>query len=240
MEKISGVYAIMHPSSGRAYIGSSKDVLKRWAGHKQSLQLGSHHSPYLQRAWNKYGADTFHFITLEQCSPDERIAREQFWIDQTQASNKEFGFNVSVLAHTNCPDEEGRKIIAESNRRRKGKPILITEEEKSRRAARLVYARSKKMPGARPSHVRAKISESLTGQKHSAERNMQKSLATKGKPHKPHSEETKEKIRASHIGMKASNETKILLRMAHWSKSERAKEIHAKISATKKAKKGVL
>lgn len=206
MEQASGVYAITHVESGRAYIGSSKDVIRRWAGHQQSLNLRSHHSSYLQRSWDKYGSASFHFHILEHCQPEDRIAREQFWIDQVQASNKEFGFNVSRLAHTNSPNEYGRMCIAESNRRRKGEQISITEEDRAKRITRLIYARSKKAPGARPGHVRAKISQTLTGKKHSAERNMKKSLSSKGKPHKPHSEETKAKIsaaRAAYLQRKA-------------------------------------
>jgi group I intron endonuclease len=86
MEKVSGVYAITHIVSGRVYIGSSKDMLGRWAGHQKYLQSNIHHNARLQNAWNKYGSDQFHFGILERCHESVRVQREQFWIDQASAS----------------------------------------------------------------------------------------------------------------------------------------------------------
>lgn len=42
---------------------------------------GNHHTPYLQHAWNKYGAEAFEFSVLEQCLCENLETREQFYID---------------------------------------------------------------------------------------------------------------------------------------------------------------
>lgn len=168
MEKISGVYAIMHPSSGRAYIGSSIDVLGRCANHQRDLRVGTHGNKYLQNAWTRYGESSFHFHILEHCSPSDRIAREQFWIDQVQASNRAFGFNLSSMAHAGCPGEEGRLNIAESNRCRTGTQWIPKNRDEWR--AKISAARSGKKYGPRNPEVGQKIAASLIGKPHSENR----------------------------------------------------------------------
>lgn len=176
MEQISGVYAITHVSSGRAYIGSSKDVLARWAGHQRSLNHNRHQNSYFQNAWNKYGSLAFHFGIVERCLPTERVAREQFWIDQVQASTEGFGFNISPMAHAPCPGEEGRKRIGESNKRRIGMPWIPSDKEAWR--AKISAARTGKTYGKRDVAVGRKIAAALMGQPHSEERksNISKSI----------------------------------------------------------------
>lgn len=48
----SGVYAIRHLLSGKCYVGSAKNMRRRWGRHRADLVAGSHHSVKLQRAWN--------------------------------------------------------------------------------------------------------------------------------------------------------------------------------------------
>lgn len=80
-----GVYAIVHRDSGRRYIGSSKCVEKRWGQHLNLLTHGRHHSPYLQHAWTKYGAEAFDFVVVEQCAQQELLSRKQAWIDWSRS-----------------------------------------------------------------------------------------------------------------------------------------------------------
>ncbi|PHM07588.1 GIY-YIG nuclease family protein, partial [Nostoc sp. 'Peltigera malacea cyanobiont' DB3992] len=62
----SGIYAISHISSGKVYIGSSKNLLKRWMQHKALLKKGTHHSWKLQADWNAYGENSFDIFILEE------------------------------------------------------------------------------------------------------------------------------------------------------------------------------
>lgn len=64
----SGIYAIVRKGTTQAYVGQSVNVNRRWMGHKRALARGEHHCAYLQRAWNKYGADSFEFVHLVCCS----------------------------------------------------------------------------------------------------------------------------------------------------------------------------
>lgn len=80
--RITGIYAIRNLANGKCYVGSSSDhIPKRWKLHKLMLEENRHHSTILQRAWNKYGENSFEFEIVERCSPEECINREQYYLD---------------------------------------------------------------------------------------------------------------------------------------------------------------
>ena len=79
--RISGVYAIVQRSSGHVYVGSSRDVFRRWRDHVRCLSSGRHHSPALLDAWLLDGMEAFWFVVLEQCPLDDLAIREQAWLD---------------------------------------------------------------------------------------------------------------------------------------------------------------
>lgn len=56
-----GVYFIRNKINNKFYVGHSIDISKRFLAHKSYLNRGLHHSTYLQRAWDKYGAENFEF-----------------------------------------------------------------------------------------------------------------------------------------------------------------------------------
>ncbi|RYX81047.1 hypothetical protein EON83_25820 [bacterium] len=91
------VYLIRHKCSGRVYVGSSVHIAQRWAQHRRHLRLGQHHSPFLQRAWDKYGPDAFEWQIIENASSaEELVSLEQKWIDFYQSATQEKGFNVGA------------------------------------------------------------------------------------------------------------------------------------------------
>ena len=94
-----GVYKILNKINNKFYIGSSKDIDKRWWRHKYSLNNDNHHSRHLQRAWNKYGEENFDFIVVEVVSSIELLfIREQYWMDKTLCYDGKYGYNVSQRA----------------------------------------------------------------------------------------------------------------------------------------------
>lgn len=50
-----GIYYITNTINGKFYVGSSKNIKKRWARHIRDLNNNNHHNIYLQRSCNKYG-----------------------------------------------------------------------------------------------------------------------------------------------------------------------------------------
>ena len=86
--KKAGVYAITHTATGRRYVGSSADLVRRQQLHWRHLRQGGHHSPRLQHAFNKYGEHRFEFRVLERIDHDEAEQlrsmlrrREQYHMD---------------------------------------------------------------------------------------------------------------------------------------------------------------
>jgi group I intron endonuclease len=95
----TGVYCIECLADGKSYVGSaSKSLTKRLWTHRSLLSKGRHTNLHLQAAWDKYGKESFRFSVLEQCLPSECLVKEQGWIDQLDACNKEKGFNKAPVA----------------------------------------------------------------------------------------------------------------------------------------------
>lgn len=80
------IYRIRHMLSGRCYVGSTKRQKGRFREHRIALDSGTHHARYLQNAWLQYGADAFAWEVLEACEDADQFIREQWWIDNTEAS----------------------------------------------------------------------------------------------------------------------------------------------------------
>lgn len=97
---ISGIYQIRNLVNGKVYVGSSKNILNRWAQHKRDLKRGTHYNDALQRAWNKHGEDGFIFEILEKTSIDELLDREQFWYDKLESHDNNKGYNLSPIARS--------------------------------------------------------------------------------------------------------------------------------------------
>lgn len=80
--KAQVIYAIKNKVNGKTYIGSTNNFYYRKSGHLSSLRKGRHHSPILQRAFNKYGESAFDFVILERVSdPTQLMVREQKYLD---------------------------------------------------------------------------------------------------------------------------------------------------------------
>ena len=80
-----GIYQIVNQVNGKSYIGQSRNIEKRWRQHKfglnreTALQQGSYP---LRSAFLKYGLIKFKFEIIEECSENDLLIREQYWIDK--------------------------------------------------------------------------------------------------------------------------------------------------------------
>jgi hypothetical protein len=113
----SGVYKITNEVTGKFYIGSSKNIEQRFYEHKYALKNKRHDNVILQRAWDKYGEDKFSFSVVEECSEENCVIREQYYLDSLQPY-KSIGYNIGKKAYggdnfTNNPNKED---IREKNR----------------------------------------------------------------------------------------------------------------------------
>jgi group I intron endonuclease len=92
--KISGIYQILCIPTCKVYIGSAANINLRWNGHKNHLIRRTHHSKYLQSAWQKYGSDQFVFSVLEFTDKAQLIEREQYYFDLVKPYERHNGYNV--------------------------------------------------------------------------------------------------------------------------------------------------
>ena len=68
MEKITGIYKITNQLNGHAYIGLSKNCLKRWNDHYSKSchpQKQEDYDKPLYKAMRKYGRENFSFEIIE-------------------------------------------------------------------------------------------------------------------------------------------------------------------------------
>lgn len=94
----SGIYRITNTVNNKFYIGSSKDIDKRWYDHKRELYLNIHINPKLQHSWNYHGQDKFLFEMVEEVSEDKLIEREQFYLDTLKPYERDVGYNINPSA----------------------------------------------------------------------------------------------------------------------------------------------
>ncbi len=104
---ITGIYQILNLRSNRSYIGSSKDINRRFNQYKRQFKNEKCHNKHLQRAFLKYGKSNFSFNILEVCDQDILFEREQYWIEQFNFKNL---YNQSPTAIPN----KGQKMSEET------------------------------------------------------------------------------------------------------------------------------
>ena len=196
--KISGVYCIRNLVNNKRYIGSSKNIEKRWKSHKRRLNNKTHCNLYLQREWDKYGSENFEFAILEECSISSLYKLEDHYVKLMKSLNRKKGYNlVKVLeppTRGTRLSEEHRKKLSEAH-----KGYKPTEEQR-RKMSESNIGKHK----VSEEH-RRKLSEANKGKVVSEETRRKLSIANTGHIK---TEETRRKLREARIGKKASEETK--------------------------------
>ena len=138
------IYEIKNIVDSRTYIGSSKNIKRRWAEHKRDLLNNTHHNTHLQRFVNKYGINTLVFSVVEECEGDMILIREQYYLN-----NRELLFNISKEASAPMTN---RNHSANSKRK-------ISEANKGEKNS--MYGKK------RPKWIVDKLRESATGREKS-------------------------------------------------------------------------
>ena len=124
---ISGVYKITNNITGDFYIGSSKNIKKRWHEHRKPSKWKLRPGMKLYQAFIKYGLDNFTFEIIEKT--DNLREREQYWIEQLKPIYNNYrakGLDIerSKESHKRCTkewhkthrDEQLAKMKADRNR----------------------------------------------------------------------------------------------------------------------------
>ena len=96
-EKISAVYKITNTVTKDFYIGSSKNVKRRWAEHRHTSVWKKHPNNPMYQDMQKYGVNKFDFQIFEEVEPGQLKETEQRFIEllkPTYNSNRANGFDI--------------------------------------------------------------------------------------------------------------------------------------------------
>ena len=234
----SGIYRIVCVENGRFYIGSSRNIQKRWTRHLNDLRNRRHGNDHLQRSFDKYGENRFVFEVIEECDVDNLFLREQFYLD-TLNPYGEVGFNIGrkALGGDNLTNHPNREDIIDRIKKGCRETLSkMTEEErkvkwskaghlnpnwgnkwsdesriKSSNTCKKLYADGKMV-----SYKKGKTHIDLYGEKMAKEFSENLSYHASQRIGdrnnfygKSHTDETKQKMREFRIGIKPANRVKI-------------------------------
>lgn len=110
----SGIYKITNVINNKVYIGQSKNIKQRISGHFNKLKNLNHNNIYLQRAYNKYGINTFSVEVLCYCNIEKLSIKESFYIKKYNSFKRNFGYNLTEDCNTHILST--RKKIAFKNK----------------------------------------------------------------------------------------------------------------------------
>lgn len=204
----TGIYAIQNNLNGKAYVGSAVTFRKRWSLHRCALGRGSHHARPLQQAWDKYGAEAFSFIVLEEVAdPALLTEREQVWIDKYRRGNR--AYNMARVAGSRLGMRSSPETRAKISAAAKGRK-LTDEARANMRAAALARSPevAAKIAASRPKiehspEARAAISAKLQGIVRSAETRAKIGAASRGRKHSDESKAKRLKSRRLNMAKRA-------------------------------------
>ncbi len=119
----SGIYAIVNICNDKRYVGSAKNLLKRFGEHFRRLGNNKHENKKLQNSYNKHGASSFVFHVLEHVDNiDFLIEKEQMYLNYYFGSK--FCYNICGIAgSTRGIKHKNRQPISEETRRKKSEAM---------------------------------------------------------------------------------------------------------------------
>ncbi len=111
---VGGIYQWTQISTGKKYIGSSKDIERRRMRHVQKLTRRRHDNLHFNNAWTKCGEHDFAFTILEIVEDESQlVTREQWYFDNIV--RWDFDFNHCKIA--GCPPSAKGRVVSEATRK---------------------------------------------------------------------------------------------------------------------------
>lgn len=215
----SGVYTITSIVNNKMYVGMTVNLNSRRISHWEALANKTHKNQHLQKAYDKYGKDSFVFEVIEECEEQFLCTMEHYWAVLLQVHDRKYGYNIRPTHPSGEPRhaEETKNKISKT---KKGYTLSKSSIDK------MVATRKRTGVDKRSASCKQKIAEKATGRKHSEE--------TKKKlRNRKATEETKKRIAEASTGRKQSKET-IEKRMKNIRGKKKPEWFGKKISIAKK------
>ena len=127
MEKISGVYKITNTVTGDFYIGSSKDVKRRWREHKLPSRWKKCPNNPMYNDMKKYGLDKFAFEIIAEVEAAFLKEAEQKFIETLKPSYNDRNANGLDIERHNEAQRKASRKYEKTDKRKK----YMKEYEKS-------------------------------------------------------------------------------------------------------------
>lgn len=194
-----GIYCIECIKTQTKYIGQTyENFYRRWIFHKWNLKNNHHSNIYLQRAWNKYGSESFKFYPIKSFELSQKDTVTKEILDKLEERYiKEYdtfenGFNLTTGGEK-CKmsplSEETKKKIGEKNR------VNMLGKKHSEETKQLMSVSHKGYVKSK-TH-RENLSKSLTGMKRSKDQKEKCRKANQGSKQKTakYTEEIIEKVK---------------------------------------------
>lgn len=123
-----GIYKIQNTKNKKIYIGSSINVESREYKHFWMLDKNIHDNLYLQKSYNKHGKDFFTFELIEECSYDQLIEKENYYINLYSSNNLTKGYNLATVNEfrRNTFNNEVKKKLSHYNLIKNGNFIIFS------------------------------------------------------------------------------------------------------------------
>lgn len=80
MGKICGIYGITNSKENEIYVGSSKDIARRWSSHMSKLKSGTHRYTQLKDAFNE-NVNNLKWEIISECSLELLEEQEIYFVD---------------------------------------------------------------------------------------------------------------------------------------------------------------
>lgn len=107
----SGVYQWRNLVNNKVYVGSAVNLSRRRNGHLYNLSVSKHNSVHFQRAWYKYGKPMFVYEIIEFVDDKTTLlAREQYWMDETKCYDRDYGYNICVMAGSHLGMKRSQEV----------------------------------------------------------------------------------------------------------------------------------
>ena len=119
MNKISAVYKITNTITGDFYIGSSKNVKRRWTYHKCPSRWKQYKNNQMYIDMQKYGTDKFDFQVLAEVEIDSLKETEQKFIETLNPTYNDRNANGFDIERNKKTQKEAQKKYQKSDKGKK-------------------------------------------------------------------------------------------------------------------------
>lgn len=142
MEIISAVYKIMNEVTGDSYIGSSKDVKRRWVEHKSPSVWKRRSNSLMYKDMQKYGVEKFRCQILTPVNPEYLKQVEQELIEllkPTYNDRNAKGLDAERQKEAEKKynkSEKGREVRKKYSQSDRGREVRIKAQKKYKQSDR--------------------------------------------------------------------------------------------------------